>query len=114
MRFCHLTLGVRCGHTLSLMIGALLNIDFGSSGVEVSAVEHVDESDVAVPPSVRYPIHTSTNAALWHELIPMSSSVTGVRYTMYAGSMRLAHITQCNQPGLQLGISVPKEKCQFR
>ena len=82
MRFCHVTLGVRYGYSLSLMIGALLNIDFGSSGVNVSAVEHIDEVHVAVPPSVRYPVHTSTNAALWHDLIPMSSSVASVRYTM--------------------------------
>ena len=44
----------------------------------------------------------------------MSSSVTGVRYTTHAGSIRLADITQCNQSGLQLGISVPEVTWQFR
>jgi hypothetical protein len=57
-------------------------IDFGSGGVDVSFVERVDEGDVTVPPSVQYPVHTSTNAALWHKLIPLLSSVTGVRHTM--------------------------------
>jgi len=96
------------------MIGALPNIDFGSGGVDVSFVERVDEGDVTVPPSVQYPVHTSTNAALWHKLIPMFSSVTGVRHTMYARCIRQADITQCNQRRLQLGISVPEKIWQFR
>jgi hypothetical protein len=82
VRFYHVTLGSALGSALSLMIGALPNIDFGSGGVDVSFVERVDEGDVTVPPSVQYPVHTSTNAALWHKLIPLLSSVTGVRHTM--------------------------------
>lgn len=63
MRFCHVTLRVCCGVCSFVDDWILLNIDFGSSGVEVSAVEHVDGGAIAVPPSVRYPVHTNTNAA---------------------------------------------------